>query len=319
MTQSLLGFGTGTVNFFGRYAYDRRRRGRLRTPSRGPSSEEPQAALGSHLQSARLPRQLSAGTLPQDHGVSSRRPTTHHAHRPPRPHAPRRISSMPPTAPAASEVFDLANVDQKGFSERVVTAPVSPLGQRLWVRTKFATSVILTRGIARPWTRCASPTRTTENLTRCRAWSIPTTRSSPSLAGLLRLHVYVTDTRGGPGQRPERRHVGGRQSRLTISSTGPAASCASIRTASSPAPRTRLLRRPGTTLSGRARNGLFVVERPPTPPSPSSAANCQPPKPRPPAIRCSGCASPRARRRPVPTTPSSATPTVLKVVRPRRS
>ena len=26
-------------------------------------------------------------------------------------------------------VFDIANIDHKGFSERIVTAPVSPLGQ----------------------------------------------------------------------------------------------------------------------------------------------------------------------------------------------
>ena len=41
------------------------------------------------------------------------------------------------------EVFDVANIDQKGFSERIVTAPVSPLGQRTCVATKFATSVAL--------------------------------------------------------------------------------------------------------------------------------------------------------------------------------
>src|SRR5262249_46800846 len=41
------------------------------------------------------------------------------------------------------EVFDVANIDNKGFSERIVTAPVSPLGQRTYVRTKYATSVTL--------------------------------------------------------------------------------------------------------------------------------------------------------------------------------
>ena len=42
--------------------------------------------------------------------------------------------------PGGFEVFDVANIDQKGFSERIVTAPVSPLGQRTYVRTKYATS-----------------------------------------------------------------------------------------------------------------------------------------------------------------------------------
>jgi hypothetical protein len=45
-------------------------------------------------------------------------------------------------------------VDQKGFSERVVTAPVSPLGQRLYVKTRYATAV------ASPTTLAVDPTRT---------------------------------------------------------------------------------------------------------------------------------------------------------------
>ena len=38
-------------------------------------------------------------------------------------------------------VFDIAFIDHKGFSERIVTAPVSPMGQRFFVRTKYATAV----------------------------------------------------------------------------------------------------------------------------------------------------------------------------------
>ncbi|HEY5381254.1 MAG TPA: multiheme c-type cytochrome [Acidobacteriaceae bacterium] len=37
--------------------------------------------------------------------------------------------------------FDVADVDVKDESQRVITAPVSPLGQRFYVPTKFATSV----------------------------------------------------------------------------------------------------------------------------------------------------------------------------------
>jgi hypothetical protein len=37
--------------------------------------------------------------------------------------------------------YDISNIDNKDFSERIVTAPVSPLGQRLYVKTKFATAV----------------------------------------------------------------------------------------------------------------------------------------------------------------------------------
>ena len=50
-------------------------------------------------------------------------------------------------------VYDVANVDNKGFSERVSTAPVSPLGQRLYVRTTYATAV------AAPTTLAVDPAR----------------------------------------------------------------------------------------------------------------------------------------------------------------
>jgi hypothetical protein len=51
-------------------------------------------------------------------------------------------------------VFDIANLDDKDFSERMVTAPVSPLGQRFYVPTKYAES------IASPSTLAVDPLRT---------------------------------------------------------------------------------------------------------------------------------------------------------------
>jgi hypothetical protein len=50
-------------------------------------------------------------------------------------------------------VFDIANVDNKGFSERITTAPVSPLGQRFYVQTKNA------RSVASPTTLGVDPLR----------------------------------------------------------------------------------------------------------------------------------------------------------------
>ncbi len=38
-------------------------------------------------------------------------------------------------------VYDIANIDNKNFSEKMNTAPVSPLGQKFYVKTKYATSV----------------------------------------------------------------------------------------------------------------------------------------------------------------------------------
>ncbi|MBZ5646956.1 MAG: hypothetical protein LAN37_07000 [Acidobacteriia bacterium] len=49
--------------------------------------------------------------------------------------------------------FDVANIDNKDFSERMVTAPVSPLGQRLYVKTEDAADV------ASPSTLAVDPLR----------------------------------------------------------------------------------------------------------------------------------------------------------------
>jgi hypothetical protein len=38
-------------------------------------------------------------------------------------------------------IYDISNIDNKDFSERFVTAPVSPLGQRLYVKTKDAVAI----------------------------------------------------------------------------------------------------------------------------------------------------------------------------------
>jgi ribosomal protein S17 len=50
-------------------------------------------------------------------------------------------------------VYDVAQIDQKGFSERIVTAPVSRFGQKFWVKTKYATAV------AAPTTLAVDPAR----------------------------------------------------------------------------------------------------------------------------------------------------------------
>jgi hypothetical protein len=50
-------------------------------------------------------------------------------------------------------VFDIAFIDNKSFSERFTTAPVSPLGQKFYVRTKYAAAV------AAPCTPAPDPTR----------------------------------------------------------------------------------------------------------------------------------------------------------------
>jgi hypothetical protein len=142
MTQ-LLGFGTGTVNFFGRYTY----------VGEGPEGfhavvwtepDEPQAAIGSHLHSIAYPGNYKEHV---DGGSVLTEAYEHSGHD---------IQDIvlrgeylyTANGPGGFEVFDVANIDQKGFSERIVSAPVSPLGQRTRIHTKYATSVALPSTLA---------------------------------------------------------------------------------------------------------------------------------------------------------------------------
>ncbi|MFN2455976.1 MAG: hypothetical protein ABR577_17350 [Pyrinomonadaceae bacterium] len=51
-------------------------------------------------------------------------------------------------------IYDVAQIDHKGFSERITTAPVSRFGQKFYVKTKYATAV------AAPTTLGVDPART---------------------------------------------------------------------------------------------------------------------------------------------------------------
>ena len=95
--------------------------------------------------------------------------------------------------PGGFEVFDVANIDQKGFSERIVTAPVSPLGQRTYVHTKYATSVAL------PSTLALDPARV----------RLPENEEQP--IDMFYAYVYVSDREEGLVV-VERRDAGRRQS-----------------------------------------------------------------------------------------------------------
>ncbi len=146
MTQ-LLGFGTGTVNFFGRYAWvggEDALYGVIWT-----EPEEPQAPIGSNFHKVAYPKNwqehVDRGRIlkpTSDGGSIERIAFEHHA---------KEINDITlrgeyvytANGTAGFEVFDVANIDQKGFSERFLSAPVSPLGQRTYVRTKFATSAAL--------------------------------------------------------------------------------------------------------------------------------------------------------------------------------
>jgi hypothetical protein len=173
MTQ-LLGFGTGTVNFFGRYAYvGEGREGFHAVVWTEP--DEPQAAIGSHLHKIAYPdnyrKHLEAGSILKE------------AHE----HSGNDIQDIvlrgeylyTANGPGGFEVFDVANIDQKGFSERIVSAPVSPLGQRTRVNTKYATSIAI------PSTLALDPARV----------RIPENEEQP--IDLFYAFVYVSDREEG--------------------------------------------------------------------------------------------------------------------------
>jgi hypothetical protein len=148
MTQLLL-LGTNFMNFMGRYVY-------LATGGHGYEAvavtehDEPPAVIGSDLQKLAYPddynkhlknnRELKEA---YGHGgsdildVQARGEYLYAA-----------------MGKGGLRVYDIANVDDKDISQRTITAPVSPLGQRFYVPTKYAMAV------ATPTTLGVDPLRT---------------------------------------------------------------------------------------------------------------------------------------------------------------
>jgi len=150
MAQLLLQ-GTNFVNFIGRFAY-------VATGKEGFEAiavtewDEPQAVIGSSLHKVVYPDDY-AKHLEKEKELE----VAHHHHA----HDARSIQLRGEYAFVANgeegfEVYDVANVDNKDFSERLVSAPVSPFGQRTFVKTKFAAAVAL------PTTMPMDPTRKTQ-------------------------------------------------------------------------------------------------------------------------------------------------------------
>lgn len=134
MAQLLLQ-GTNFMNFMGRYVY-------VATGKRGfeaiavAEHDEPEAIFGSDLQRVAYPdnfrkfvarnRQLSAVA---GHGgdvldIQARGEYAYAAE-----------------GKSGLRIYDIANIDNKGFSEKITTAPVSPLGQKFYLPTKNALAV----------------------------------------------------------------------------------------------------------------------------------------------------------------------------------
>jgi hypothetical protein len=139
--------GTNFVNYMGRYVY-------VADGAKGFSAvataehDEPEAVFGSDLQRMAYPDDY------RQHVARGGKLTTAFGHSGNVLDVQLRGEYLYAALGAGGfRVYDVANVDNKGFSERVVTAPVSPLGQRLYVKTKYATAV------ATPTTLAVEPLR----------------------------------------------------------------------------------------------------------------------------------------------------------------
>ena len=145
MAQVLLQ-GTNFVNFLGRYAYVGEGRHGFEAVA-VTEHDEPQAVIGSYLHKLAYPENYARHektkelTEAYEHGgnVLSLQLRGEYLY------AAKGRDGV--------EIYDVANVDNKGFAERMVSAPVSPLGQRLYVKTKDA------RWIASPTTLGVDPAR----------------------------------------------------------------------------------------------------------------------------------------------------------------
>ncbi len=146
----LLMQGTNFVNFIGRFAW-------VATGKHGihavvvTERDEPQAVIGSSFHKIAYPEEYKKHIKREDRLTETYEHTTNHE--------ALGIQVRGEYAYVANgrgglRVYDIANIDNKGFSERITTAPVSPLGQRFYVNTKYAT------GVASPSTLAVDPTRT---------------------------------------------------------------------------------------------------------------------------------------------------------------
>lgn len=158
----LMMHGTNYVNFIGRYCWvangEHGLHGVIVT-----EREEPQAVIGSSLHRIAYPdyyrEHVERGRILEH---SHEHPGRDVSERLLRPFEKPEVLSLQARGEylyaacgaAGLRVFDIAFIDNKAFAERILTAPVSPLGQQFYVRTRYATSV------AAPTTIAPDPTRT---------------------------------------------------------------------------------------------------------------------------------------------------------------
>ena len=137
------------MNFMGRYVY-------VATGSKGYEAvavtehDEPPAVIGSDLQKLAYPEDYSRHIKNQ----RELKETYGHAGSEVLDVQARGEYLYAAMGKGGFRVYDIANIDDKDISERTITAPVSPLGQRFYLPTKYAMAV------ATPTTLGVDPLRT---------------------------------------------------------------------------------------------------------------------------------------------------------------
>ena len=145
MAQLLLQ-GTNFVNFIGRYAYVGQGKHGFEAVV-VTERDEPQAVIGSYLHKLAYPENYATHE-------KTRQLAEAYEHGGPVYSLQLRGEYLySAKGKVGVEVYDVANIDNKAFAERMVTAPVSPLGQRFSVKTRDA------RWIASPTTLGVDPAR----------------------------------------------------------------------------------------------------------------------------------------------------------------
>jgi hypothetical protein len=145
----LLMQGTNFMNFIGRYVY-------VATGKSGYDAvavtehDEPPAVIGSDFQKLSYPSDYAR----HEAGGKELRESYHHSGSEVLDLQARGEYLYAAMGKGGLRIFDIANLDNKDISQRTITAPVSPLGQKFYLPTKYAMSV------ATPTTLGVDPLRT---------------------------------------------------------------------------------------------------------------------------------------------------------------
>jgi hypothetical protein len=157
----LLMQGTNFTNFMGKYCWVAAGQGGFEAVI-VTEQDEPQAVIGSSLHRIAFPQRyekhIERGSMLQFGHEHTGRDIAEHLRHPLGKPEILQVQARGEYLYAACgaggfRAFDIAFIDDKGFSQRVTTAPVSPYGQQFYVPTRYATA------IAAPTTLAPDPTR----------------------------------------------------------------------------------------------------------------------------------------------------------------